>query len=95
MCALVAAAAVAIYAAVSCRRSPVLQAGVMLRAHQAALRIVAGGGGVSAGCWSTGAVKMVRRRQENPRTVSVEDALRWAAGGGSAVLRWGWQGSVA
>jgi hypothetical protein len=78
---------VALHAAVSCRRSPVeLQAGAMLRAHEVALRGVAGNESASAKCWSSGAVSMVRGRQESARTVSVEDALRWAAGGSA------WQG---
>ena len=78
---------VALHAAVSCRRSPVeLQAGAMLRAHEVALRAVAGTESTSAKCWSSGAVSMVRGRQESARTVSVEDALRWAAGGSA------WQG---
>lgn len=85
MCALVVG--VALHAAVSCRRSPVeLQAGVLLRAHEAARRGVAGSESASARCGSAGAVSMVRGRQESARTVSVEDALRWPAGGSA------WQG---
>lgn len=78
---------VALHAAVSCRRSPVeLQAGAMLRAHQVALREYVGNESASAKCWPSGAMSKERGRQESARTGSVEDALRWAMGGGA------WQG---
>lgn len=71
----------ATHAAVSCRGCAGVQAGVMLQAHQAALRVGAGGGGRAPGA-GQGPPRQsrVRRRREDARQDGVVDALRWACG---------------